>query len=106
MMIHNGINIFPVEIEETLTSHPAVLDCVAFPIKHSESQDIPVCAVSLKPSGHPSEEDLIQWSVERLGISYPRRIFILETIPKTIEGKILLLEVLDIIRSRIKNMKL
>lgn len=106
MMIHNGINIFPVEIEETLTSHPAVLDCVAFPIKDTESQDIPVCAVSLKSSSHPSEEELIQWSVERLGISYPRRIFILETIPKTIEGKIQLLEVLDIVRSRIKNMKL
>jgi cyanophycin synthetase len=103
MMIFNGINIFPVEIEQTLTSHPAILDCVAFPIKQSSCQDIPVCAVSLKSSSQLSEKELLQWSEQRLGLSFPRRIFILDCLPKTGEGKIQLLEVIEIIKSKFKN---
>lgn len=103
MMIFNGINIFPVEIEQTLTSHPLVIDCIAFPIKNLVSQDIPVCAISIKGSSHLSEKDLLQWATERLGISCPRRIFILQTLPKTVEGKVNLFELVEIIRDKFKN---
>lgn len=94
MMICNGINIFPVEIEQALASHPLVVDCIAFPIRDSVAQDIPVCAVSIKSGGSISERDLIRWAVGRLGFAAPRRIFFFDSLPKTVEGKIQLPEII------------
>lgn len=103
MMIFNGINIFPVEIEQTMTSHPSILDCIAFPLKNKVSQDIPVCAISLKANSKLSEDELIYWAQERLGVSCPKRIFILQELPKTIEGKIQLQEVVEIVKTMFKK---
>ena len=87
MMIMNGINIYPAEIERILEQHPTVRDVVAFPIKHPTAQDIPVCAVVLHPGATPSHADLTAFVRERLGARAPRFIAILDEIPRNDQGK-------------------
>ena len=48
MMIFNGINIYPSEIERALLRHPNIDDSISFPINRTVHQDIPVAAISLK----------------------------------------------------------
>ena len=47
MMIFDGMNIYPIEIENALMLHPAVKEVAAFPIKHEVFQDVPAAAVIL-----------------------------------------------------------
>ena len=51
MMIMNGINIFPLEIERVLEAHPAVEVAAAFPLASTVHGQIPVAAVELR-GGH------------------------------------------------------
>jgi acyl-coenzyme A synthetase/AMP-(fatty) acid ligase len=87
MMIYDGVNIYPAEIENVLSSHPAIEEVAAFPLKHEIFQDIPVAAVMLRESA--SETDLIEYCKVRLGIKHPRRIFFLNEFPRNQMGKIL-----------------
>lgn len=88
MMIFNGINIHPVEIEQCLANHPAVRDVTAFPIRHPVHQDIPGCAVSIHAGCVVTEEDLLRHAADRMGFRKPRRIFIVDEIPRTGFGKV------------------
>jgi acyl-coenzyme A synthetase/AMP-(fatty) acid ligase/D-alanine-D-alanine ligase-like ATP-grasp enzyme len=87
MMIMNGINIYPAEIERILEQHSTVRDVVAFPLKHPIAQDIPVCAVVLHPGATSSRADLTAFARERLGARAPRFIAILAAIPRNEQGK-------------------
>lgn len=87
MMIMNGINIYPAEIERILEQNSTVRDVVAFPLKHPIAQDIPVCAVVLYPGATSSRADLTAFARERLGARAPRFIAILDEIPRNDQGK-------------------
>lgn len=88
MMIFNGINIHPVEIERVLLSHPLIDDAASFPIHHSTHQDIPVAAISLKQDSILDERDVLFYCKLRLGSHSPIRIFILNELPRNDRGKI------------------
>jgi cyanophycin synthetase len=87
MMIFDGMNIYPAEIENVLSAHPAVHDVASFAIKHGQFQDVPVAAVTLKEL--ISEKELIDFCRIPLGVKYPKRIFILKEFPRNQVGKIL-----------------
>jgi acyl-CoA synthetase (AMP-forming)/AMP-acid ligase II/D-alanine-D-alanine ligase-like ATP-grasp enzyme len=87
MMIMNGINIYPAEIERILEQHPFVREAVAFPIKHPIAQEIPVCVVVLKPHTKASQDELETFSRQRLGARTPRAIAIIDSIPRNEQGK-------------------
>ncbi len=87
MMIVNGINIYPAEIEQVLTSHPAVLEAAAMPLKHAVHQDVPVCAVSLAEGERIDEQTLLSFARERLGSYALHRVLILDRIPRNDRGK-------------------
>jgi cyanophycin synthetase len=88
MMVFDGINIYPAEIEQAMLSHPAVRDAVAMPLKHPVSSDVPVCAVALKGDARPSEMDLLAFARSRLGARRPHRIAVLDRIPRNVHGKV------------------
>ncbi len=88
MMIMNGINIYPAEIEQVICSHPAVRDAAATPIKHKVHQDVPICAVALHPGADVSEQTLLSYARERLGSRGPHRVVILDQIPRNERGKL------------------
>ncbi|MCL4747823.1 MAG: acyl--CoA ligase [Burkholderiaceae bacterium] len=88
MMIFDGINIYPAEIEQVVATHPAVRDAAAVPAASAVHHNIPVCAVSLHPGAQVTEAELLAHTRDRLGVRMPRRIVILEEIPRTDTGKL------------------
>jgi cyanophycin synthetase len=87
MMIYDGMNIYPAEIERALDSHPCVDEVAAFSLRHPVYQETPVAAVTLKHE--ISETELIQHCQKQLGIKSPHVIFRLKELPKNPAGKIL-----------------
>lgn len=87
MMIMNGINIYPAEIEQVLSLHPAVRDAAAIPLASAMHQDIPVCAVVWQGDAPFSEKQLVDFAAQRLGSHGPKRIIPLEWIPRNEQGK-------------------
>ncbi|GEM_PF-2347043 len=90
MMIMNGINIFPGPIEDTLTAHPAISEAVAYPVSSAVHGQVPVAAVVLQSDAVISESKLMRYARDHLGLKAPRRINIVEVIPRTAQGKPLL----------------
>jgi acyl-coenzyme A synthetase/AMP-(fatty) acid ligase len=103
MMIFNGINIYPTEIESTVIKHEAVMDAVAIPIRHPTYQEIPICFVNLYPGHQVNENILIQYCIERLGSRGPKRVFIIDKIPRNEQGKLIRSQLNHHIKSMIEN---
>lgn len=89
MMIMNGINIYPSEIESVISSHPSVLDVTAFPMHHEVSFQVPLCAVTLRDNNNLTEAELLSFSQQRLGHKAPKRVIVLNQIPRNNRGKII-----------------
>ncbi|HWS75198.1 MAG TPA: AMP-binding protein, partial [Quisquiliibacterium sp.] len=88
MMIMDGINVYPAEIERVLCDHPAVRDAAAVPLRSEIHQDIPVCAVALRDGALAAEAELRAFAVARLGARAPRRVVVLDRIPRNELGKL------------------
>lgn len=91
MIIRNGFNVYPREIEEILYAHPAVLECAVVGVPH-ESHGEEVKAFIAKKPGHDavSGEEIIAYTKEKLAAyKYPRIVEFLEVLPKGPTGKIL-----------------
>ena len=101
LMIFNGINIYPAEIEQALLTHPAVKDVAVMPIKHKIHQELPACAVSLVFGARVNERDLRLFAVDLLGAKAPALLAITDSIPRNPQGKIIRSEVSEIISSAV-----
>jgi acyl-CoA synthetase (AMP-forming)/AMP-acid ligase II len=87
MINRGGEKIAPREIDEVLLQHPAVGEAVAFGSPHPTWGEEVAAAVVLK--GPATEKELIAFARERLAdYKVPRRLFIVEKIPRTATGKI------------------
>ncbi|HZS14656.1 MAG TPA: long-chain fatty acid--CoA ligase [Candidatus Dormibacteraeota bacterium] len=93
LVIRGGFNVYPREIEEVLYQHPAVLEAAVFGIPDATMGEEVVAAVALRPGQTVEEGALIAFVKERVAAyKYPRRVWLLETLPKGPTGKILKLE--------------
>ncbi|MGH2844020.1 MAG: long-chain-fatty-acid--CoA ligase [Solirubrobacteraceae bacterium] len=94
MIIRNGFNIYPREVEEVLYAHPAVREAAVLGIPHSRYGEEVGAAVSLKPGHSATPEELREFvKAEVAAYKYPRRIWILDELPKGPTGKILKREI-------------
>ena len=89
MIILNGMNIYPAEIERVLEQHPAVAEAAAFAWQSRTHGQIPVVAVQLLPGASVTELELEVFSRDRLGLRRPRRIMVMAALPKSSQGKTL-----------------
>lgn len=87
MMIFNGINIYPAEIERVMAEHPAIADVAAMPLEHPVHQQVPVCAVVLRDGHRVSGEALNEYAAARLGPRRPQAVALLRAIPRNEQGK-------------------
>jgi acyl-CoA synthetase (AMP-forming)/AMP-acid ligase II len=87
MMIFNGFNIHPSEIERFMEQHPCVSEVAAVSVKSDLHGDIPVAFVVRKREC--TEAELIAACDERLGIKAPRRVFFVKDLPRNAAGKVL-----------------
>ncbi|MEM7562384.1 MAG: AMP-binding protein [Pseudomonadota bacterium] len=89
LIIRGGENIAPREIDDVLYRHPGILEAAAFGIPHSlYGQEVTAC-VSLKPDVACTEEVLLNHCRQMLGeVKSPKRIYIIDELPKGPSGKI------------------
>ena len=89
MIIVGGFNVYPREIDEVLTNHPAVAEAATVGVSDSFSGEVPHAFVALVPGAEVNEEALITYCSKNL-VKYkiPRAVTILETLPKKGPGKI------------------
>ncbi|HSS60198.1 MAG TPA: acyl--CoA ligase [Candidatus Limnocylindrales bacterium] len=87
MINRGGEKIAPREIDDVLLQHPAVAEAVAFGTPHAAWGEEVAAAVVLK--GAATEKELIAFARERLADhKVPRKLFLVERIPRTATGKI------------------
>ena len=83
----SGEKISPLEIDEVLLSHPAVSEAVAFGVPHPTHGEEPTAAVVL--GSDATERDLVTHCRQSLAsFKVPRRIHIVDAIPRTATGKV------------------
>ncbi|GAA3455479.1 long-chain-fatty-acid--CoA ligase [Dactylosporangium matsuzakiense] len=90
LVIRGGFNVYPREVEEAVARHPAVMQVAVIGVPdpvHGEE----ICAVVVRDPGVPlSEDELVEWSKERLGRhKYPRRVHFVEALPLGPSHKVL-----------------
>jgi cyanophycin synthetase len=98
MMIFNGVNIFPAELEQLLQRHPSVSDLVVFPLKHSAHQDVPVCAYTVHPDCTLTSSQFHSYGKELLGSRSPNKFVLLKSMPRNGSGKILRRTLLEMLK--------
>ncbi len=90
MIRYRGFPVFPKEAEDVLSTHPAVEQVAVVGSPHPIDGDIPKAYIVLKKGMTASEEELINYSRERLA-SYktPRIVEFVDSLPISPTGKIL-----------------
>lgn len=90
MMIIGGENVFPREIENVLTQHPAVAECAVIGVRDALRGELPVAFVIPKEGASPDETALREFCRDRLaGYKVPREIHFASDFPRSPTGKIL-----------------
>jgi long-chain acyl-CoA synthetase len=91
VIIRGGENIYSVEVEDALYTHPAVMDAALVPIAHATLGEEPGAVVTLKPGAEASESELKAHVAERLAaFKTPVRVLMSrEPLPRNANGKIL-----------------
>lgn len=102
MMMMQGINIYPAEIESVMLEYRGVNDAAAFPIKSTLHQHIPVCAVTVSDI-KINEKDLMMYARKRMGNRSPRKVVIVNEIPRTETGKIIKKKLLNLIDRKMRG---
>ncbi len=91
MIISNGMNVYPRVIEEVLIRHPGVAEVAVVGEPHQSHGEIPIAYVTAAPD-QPALDlaALKDWCRPQLGRhELPRRIELVETLPKNAAGKVL-----------------
>jgi long-chain acyl-CoA synthetase len=94
LIIRGGYNVYPREIEEVLYEHPAVLEAAVVGMKDPSLGEEVGAAVVLKEGEKADPEELKAYVKERVAAyKYPRRVWLLDALPKGATGKILKREI-------------
>jgi acyl-CoA synthetase (AMP-forming)/AMP-acid ligase II len=89
MIKSGGINIYAVDIEGVLASHPAVGEVAVVGVPHTKWSETPIGAVALVPGAQVTAQELLYWANERLA-KYQRldRVVLVSDFPRATYGKI------------------
>jgi len=94
LIIRGGYNIYPREIEEVLYEHPEVAEAAVVGIPHPELGEEVGAAVALKPGATVTTDELRSYVKSQVAAyKYPRRVWIVDALPKGPTGKILKKEI-------------
>lgn len=83
-----GEKISPLEVDGILLDHPAIIQAVTFAIAHAKLGEEVAAAVVLAEGQTATDQEIRAFAVERLAdFKVPRRVIILDEIPKGATGK-------------------
>ncbi|MFO0994970.1 MAG: class I adenylate-forming enzyme family protein [Hyphomicrobiales bacterium] len=89
LIIRSGFNVYPIEVETALNSHPDVVYAAVIGRRASGDEEIIAC-IELKPGSVTTISDLQAHAGARLApYKRPQHIFILDKLPASPTGKIL-----------------
>lgn len=90
LIIVGGLNVYPREVEEVLTAHPAVADAAVIGVPDPTRGEAPKAYVVLRTGVSCSRQELLRFVRERLApFKVPREVEFCEALPRTISGKVL-----------------
>jgi long-chain acyl-CoA synthetase len=94
LIIRGGYNVYPREIEEVIYEHPSVREAAVIGVPHDEYGEEVGAAVVLKDGAGTSPDELREFVKEQLAAyKYPRRVWLVDELPKGPTGKILKREI-------------
>jgi acyl-coenzyme A synthetase/AMP-(fatty) acid ligase len=89
IIIHDGSNICPQEVEDSLLEHPAVASAGVIGIHNLVHGENVRAYITLRPDApRPTIAELVQFSKQRVGYKAPDEIIVLEEMPTTAVGKV------------------
>lgn len=89
MILVSGFNVYPNEVEDTMTEHPLIVECGVIGIKDDKSGEVPKIFIVRKDDSLTKKE-VIRFAKENLtGYKRPRYIEFIDELPKSPVGKIL-----------------
>jgi long-chain acyl-CoA synthetase len=91
LIITGGFNVAPTEVENALRQHPRVVDAAVVGLPSEHSGEEVVAAVVLDGSGVEVDTESIREYARSILTPYkvPRRIFVVDELPKSLIGKVL-----------------
>jgi long-chain acyl-CoA synthetase len=89
-ILRGGYSVFPPEVEAVLLTHPAVAEAAVLGMPHPELGEDVAAFVALRPHQVATADELIAHCRDRLAaFKYPRRLIMLDALPKSPTGKVL-----------------
>jgi acyl-CoA synthetase (AMP-forming)/AMP-acid ligase II len=90
MVVSGGENIYPVEVENAIAHHPSVADVAVIGVPDDKFGEALLAFVVLKPDAQLDVDTMVDFCRERIaGYKIPRRLEIIEEMPRNPSGKIL-----------------
>jgi fatty-acyl-CoA synthase len=90
MVITGGENVYPIEVEQVIYEHPAVVEVAVIGAPDEKWGETVVAVVVRRAESSLGEEELIAWTRERIAsFKAPRRVTFVDELPRNATGKIL-----------------
>ena len=90
MILRNGYNVYPTEVEAVLVRHPAVATAAVFGVPDEQHGQEVHAAVVLQGGEHADPDELIAFVRERIAAyKYPRVVHLVDELPLGPSGKVL-----------------
>jgi acyl-CoA synthetase (AMP-forming)/AMP-acid ligase II len=89
MFTVGGFNVYPAELEQVITAHPAVRDCAVIGVPEPTLGEVARAYVCLRAATTMDAEELIAYCRERLAnFKVPRSVVIVDELPRNAGGKV------------------
>lgn len=90
VIITGGFNVYPTDVEAVLVKHPAVYECIVFSVPDDHWGERVEAAVQLHANAQFDEAEILGFLKERIGsVKTPKKIHVVETLPRSAVGKVL-----------------
>jgi long-chain acyl-CoA synthetase len=90
MIVSGGENIYPIEVEEVISQHPAVVEVAVIGVPDERWGETVKALVVLAPDAAVSVDELVAFARERLaGYKLPRSVEFVDELPHSPAGKVL-----------------
>lgn len=90
MLIVRGMNVYPREVEEVLSTHPKIAECAVIGIPDEQRGEVPKAIITLKENVTATEKELRRFCHEKIAMyKNPKHFEFRNDLPKTPTGKIM-----------------
>lgn len=90
MIISGGINVYPQEIEQVISTHPAVFEAAVIGLSDPEWGEAVTAVVALRPGTVATAAEIVEHCRQQLaGYKKPRIVHFVDEIPRNPSGKVL-----------------